>query len=472
MRDAISSLISTLVSHPVAKKLRLRESGGTVARELSLILTKLVSDECDLQPFEPLTTLVAQEVPDPEIDLKIWKAVLNLLSSLSRITPPSSIPPTFGATPRTFTSASQQGSEQTVDLVEPLLREELRNRCYVKVEGFFQKYFETRTWSSISDRIIAAVGPNLNFPLVPTEDAVWNWVSEFQKEHLDPEQVRGVYYTTSSKKDLTGSEAERQLDLFVKSREAPSIFGQHYWGDVRVVGEHKSSPKKDKKFLQLARYAREVFAAQPTRLFVHSFSLLGTIIGLHIFDRSGAFSATEFDVFKEPERFIRVLTGYALMTDEDLGIDTFMGRQGTKKLATLLDDDLKTQEFEIRETPIARQSAIVPRATCCCYTADYKSVLKFAWQSPKRASEAEFLKAAHEIKGVVQLVASGEITTIKKLRAGLTFQKKRLFHPSLNKTRPSVPPSQSIPQREQAKGVYGRRATREEISVQQSGVWS
>jgi hypothetical protein len=74
-----------------------------------------------------------------------------------------------------------------------------------------------------------------------------------------------------------------------------------------VIGEHKESADRTGKFLQLARYARDVFSAQPTRLFVHGFLILGTSMELHVLDRSGAFSAVEFDVRKEPARFIQVL---------------------------------------------------------------------------------------------------------------------------------------------------------------------
>jgi hypothetical protein len=53
---------------------------------------------------------------------------------------------------------------------------------------------------------------------------VWEWASRFQEQYLGSENARGVYYTTSSKKDLTGSVAERQLDLFMNGYEAPATW--------------------------------------------------------------------------------------------------------------------------------------------------------------------------------------------------------------------------------------------------------
>ena len=431
LKESISTLIGALQTHPVAKKLRSQALKGTIAGELASVFRRLDSDDCDLNPFLHLVELIVRDASDAEI----WKAVLDLLSSFLRVTPPTSIPTSFGGTPRTYTSASQQDSEQTRRLVEPLLREELRDCCFVKVEGFFEKYFERKRWSKRSQEIFESIRYHLDFPSYPTEDAVWEWLSQFQKNNLCSDDVRGVYYTTSSKKDLTGSQAERQLDMFIKSRDAPS-HDQHHWSDVRVIGEHKESADRAGKFFQLARYARDIFSAQPTRFFVHGFLLLGTTMELHIFDRSGAFSAAEFDILKEPERFIRVLAGYVLMSDEELGMDTFMKRQGNRNFVTLTDDDSqKERQLELEPQPIAMQPAIACRATCCYLTVDGKCVVKFSWQPDMRIPEVEYLRAAHKIKGVAQLVGHRRITSIGELRHGLVFHKKRQIHCRLDRTR-------------------------------------
>lgn len=418
---------------------------------------RLDSGEYNLQPFLPLAILVARQAPD----LEIWEAVLDLISSLSRVTPPSSVVPSFGAIPRKFTSASQTGSEQTKDLVEPHLRQELKNCCFVEVKGFFEKYFEGRSWSPISESIITAVGSDLGFPSVPTESAVWTWIDNFQKYYLNLNTVRGVYYTTKNKKELTGTKAERQLDLFMKSREAPST-GQHDWANVRVIGEHQESTnKRGMKFLQLVRYARDVFVTQPTRLFVHGFLLLGTSMELQVFDRSGVYSATEFNVVKEPAQFIKVLTGYAMMTDEELGMDTFITRQGKRKLITLMDDNHQEKQWEIELRPIAMQPAIVCRATCCYRTIDRKSVVKFSWQCNKYVLEVEHLRAAHGIKGVAQLVASEQITSINELRQGLEFRKKRRLQSFEDQNSRNFPQ----PQAASKSGVENSQARKENPSV-------
>ncbi|RMZ86345.1 hypothetical protein DV736_g6434, partial [Chaetothyriales sp. CBS 134916] len=61
----------------------------------------------------------------------------------------------------------------------------------------------------------------------------------------------------------------------------------------------------------------------------------------------------------------------------------------------------------------------------------------------ERSLEAGLALPAHEIKGVAQLVASGQITTTEELRAGLTFRRKRHFRRGLDQTGSSF--SRSIP---------------------------
>ena len=41
-----------------------------------------------------------------------------------------------------------------------------------------------------------------------------------------------------------------------------------------------------------------------------------------VFDRAGPYSCGEFDIHSEPEKFIKVITGYVSMSDAELGFDT------------------------------------------------------------------------------------------------------------------------------------------------------
>jgi Fungal protein kinase len=70
---------------------------------------------------------------------------------------------------------------------------------------------------------------------------------------------------------------------------------------------------------------REVFGSQPERRFVPGFTICGSLMRLWVFDRSGPYDSKKFDIHKEPERFIMVIAGYALMTDAELGLNTHPG---------------------------------------------------------------------------------------------------------------------------------------------------
>lgn len=170
----------------------------------------------------------------------------------------------------------------------------------------------------------------------------------------------GIYYTTASKKEIKGLDSESQLDILLKNRHAPSNI--HEWADVRAIGEHTVSTDGGAKFLQLARYARNVFSAQPRRQFVHGFILARTEMELHVFDRSGTFSGEPFDIHKEPERFIRVICGHCMMSDEQLGLDTFIEHEGEKELVTVDDEfSRKDRRLQLEPRPIAHQAAVVGR---------------------------------------------------------------------------------------------------------------
>ena len=315
--------------------------------------------------------------------------------------------------------------------MEDALRDELWDCSFTKVPGFFEKYFDGKSWTQRSKNIFDAIkrahleGRWTSFPNPPTESAVWQWWTTFQNEHFA--DLPRLYYTTKNKKGMTGGSAEAQLDLLVKSRNRP-FSDPHNWADVCVVGEHTLS-KDGSKFLQLARYARNVFSAQPRRYFLHGFTLCDTSMELHVFDRSGAYSAEPFDIHKDPERFIRAISGYCLMSDDELGLDTFVERDGTKEFVTVIDDTIGTdRRLQIETSPIAKQCAIVCRGTSCFLTTDHKNVAKFSWISASRwLTEPDLLKIAQEknVKGVARLLGYKRIISTGELRDGLTFSRRR-----------------------------------------------
>ena len=459
LQKATSRLLVSLMGSDVAIYLPSRTGNRNVASDLLRVRERLQKGDFNYEHYRALSRLVIKKASD----VGIWTAVFDLIITLSRISPPASIPPSFDGTPITHSSASQQGSEQTKDLLEEPLFHEIKNCTYRGVDRFFSKYFEGKEWSERGKEIYNAMrsrhidGRWSDFPDPPLQDNVYEWLFRFQDEFLS--DARGVYYTTRSASDLTGAEAQRQLDLFVK-RRSDTTSSTHKWKDVHVIGEHKQSKHGLKPLLlQLGRYIRDVFTAQPTRRFIHGFFLHGTIMELWVFDRSGPYSSGEFDVHKEPEQFIRAIAGYAMMSDEELGLDTYIERDGGDLFITITEDATgEKKRLQLERTPLIVQRAIVCRGTNCYRTKDSKYVAKFAWASDKRPSEADLLRIAHKrgVKGVARLLGYHRITSIEELRDGLTFPTPYHFRNNSPRASSSFSHSQSQLPLSQSFGPFQR----------------
>ena len=165
-----------------------------------------------------------------------------------------------------------------------------------------------------------------------------------------------------------------------------------------------------------------------------------------MFDRSGPYSSGEFDIHKEPEQFIRAITGYAMMSDEELGLDTFVERDGGDLFITITEDATRDEKrLQLVSDPLVVQRAIICRGTNCYRTKDSKSVARFAWASDKRPSEVDLLRMAHRkgVKGVARLLGYHRITSIKDMRDGLIFPTPYHFRNTSPKASLSFSQSQS-----------------------------
>ncbi|KAL2037319.1 hypothetical protein N7G274_010008 [Stereocaulon virgatum] len=430
-QEAISKFLLALMGHKVALDLRSKIGNNDVANELSKIFGLVRSGRYNYEHYRALSRLVVKKASDVDI----WNAVFDLITTVFRTTPPTSIPPSFDGTPVTISSSSFQGSEQTRQIIESAMFYKVKRCTYRNVDGFFEKYFEGRRWSCKSKEIYNAVKKEqyrderwTDFPDPPDGDAVWKWLCRFQDNHLSDSP--GVFYTTASTSDLTGAEARRQLDVFTKRRGIENT-EKHNWKDVRIIGELKQSKWELKKILlQLARYMRDAFTAQPTRRFIHGFFLHNTTMELWVFDRSGPYSSGEFSIHEEPEKFIQAITGYALMDDEELGLDTFTEMHNEGRFITISTDATgKGKRMQLDEAPFVKQRAVVCRGTTCFRSIDQSGVVKFSWTSDKRPPEADHLRLAQEkgVEGIAKLTGYQRITSISELRSGLTFPSPHQF---------------------------------------------
>nr|KMM71665.1 hypothetical protein CPAG_07968 [Coccidioides posadasii RMSCC 3488] len=126
-QEAVSRLLAALQNTEAAFVLWSRISSCDVASEIAHLFARVRNGDFSYTHYRPLVKLIIQKASDYDI----WSAILDLITTLSRVTPtPASVPPTFDNTPITHSSASQQGSEQTWWLIEARVFEEIRSCTY------------------------------------------------------------------------------------------------------------------------------------------------------------------------------------------------------------------------------------------------------------------------------------------------------------------------------------------------------
>ncbi|KAI1422804.1 serine/threonine-protein kinase Sgk2 [Xylaria sp. FL1777] len=429
-QEDIVSLLQALVLSTAAFGLPSPNGSGNVAITLLSIVEHVRGGVVKLDQFRPLV----RHVVDNSSDAIIWAAVFSLIDVLDPLTPPpSSIAPTFKGTP-IKTSSSQLADSGTRDIVEGELFEEIKKCTFRNVGRFWDKFFEPKSWRKEQEEMLKGIMTEhdgkkwTDFPTTPDEQPVWDWLCSLEKRFLANAPYK--LYTTKTANQF--KEQKGQMDLFLQKKKtlATEASSEFLYKDVLVIGEQKKSYNTSRfkaDLLQLTRYVRGVFANQPTRRFVHAFSLCASKIELWVFDRSGAYSSGPFDIHDEPDKFARAFIGYTTMDDDAMGLDTFTERENGHRYVTL--DDANGKETRVRlDKAMVRQKAIVCRGTTC-YETQNSQVAKFSWASDKRKLEVEQLKLAEGrgVKGVARVVAHRQITTIAEMREGLEFPKPHKF---------------------------------------------
>jgi hypothetical protein len=237
------------------------------------------------------------------------------------------------------------------------------------------------------------------------EGKVLQWFQRLMKKFLDLAAESDTLPSSRMRilrqpnKPVPGSVSNRKLDIgFVRKTKK---LNQYDWSRILIPGELKSNPKEDthqSTWLDLARYAREVFKAQDARRFIQGFTLCGPLMRLWEFDRLGGIASSAFDINKEGLRFISAVLGYLWMTDEQLGYDPTITLEGGNRYMTITKEG-KTERLVIDDV-IKPYQSIIGRGTICwkAYREEDKSkqllVVKDSWQYPERDEEGEYLLEA------------------------------------------------------------------------------
>ncbi|KAL7962532.1 serine/threonine-protein kinase Sgk2 [Trichoderma compactum] len=424
-QEDIAALLSVLVGSPAAFRLPTLDGGGDVAERLFPVQRLVRGGRVKPEQFSSLVAAVVDGRPESEV----WEAVFHIIKALSPSTPPPpSLPPTFKGTP-VKTSSSRLADSETRETVENELFYEIKNCTFRHVGGFFKKFFNPENWRDEQKVMLKQVALAYDgkrwadFPAVANEEAVWGWLCSLEESAL----ADAPYKLHTTKNANQFKERKGQMDIFFRRQSVKEKFD---YKDVLVVGEQKKSYDTGRfkaDLLQLTRYVRSIFADQPTRRFVHAFTLCSFMMELWVFDRSGLYSSGPFNIHEEPDHFARALVGYATMDDNAMGLDIFIERKDEKRYVTLDKPSGGETRIQLKKA-IIRQKAIVCRGTTC-YETEGNNVAKLSWASDKRKLEVEQLRLAEEIgvKGVARVVAHRQITTIAALREGLQFPKAHQF---------------------------------------------
>ncbi len=153
LQKATLEFFGALLLSEAANYLPSKTENRNVASDLLKLRERIQKGGLNYQYYRTLSQLVINKATD----LDIWTAVFSLITILSRVTPPRSIPPLFDGTPVIYSSALMQGDEQTKRLLEMSLFDEIKNCTYRNMEGFFIKYFEGKEWSKQSKEIYQAM---------------------------------------------------------------------------------------------------------------------------------------------------------------------------------------------------------------------------------------------------------------------------------------------------------------------------
>ncbi|KAI0802429.1 hypothetical protein GGR55DRAFT_701054 [Xylaria sp. FL0064] len=221
------------------------------------------------------------------------------------------------------------------------------------------------------------------------QDSVLVWLADVVERFL---QWAQEYRPTITRRPLAqpdtpleGSVAKRKLDVGLVDDPKADRAAKYHWSHILVPGELKSNPNEDtasKAHLDIARYVKEVFTAQPTRRYVLAFTLCGSWMRLWEFDRIGGIASENFNINNDGQRFRIDDSWFLWMDDAALGVDPTIMKSNVGNIS--------------RSNRTQRRNAVRPSAGKHTWKEDKSKpfVIKDSWQFPERDEEGELLQKA------------------------------------------------------------------------------
>ncbi|OTA54014.1 hypothetical protein K449DRAFT_389540 [Hypoxylon sp. EC38] len=324
--------------------------------------------------------------------------------------------------------ASATGDQEILDNID--------GRMHGPMSGFINKYFGNFQYvhqnGVLEIQAVERLIGRYSVPLAaPSPDDFLQWFSNYVSPGVDG--ARGSWHIS---RDHVASEDETadggaSLLLTIPVSSAPT------WDRIQVIGQfcHSGRVCYRDGLLRLCRSAYQVFASQPTRLFLHGFYIRSSLIELWVFDRSGLYCSDVFDIRRDVLQFLGIILSYQRMSDQDLGkiniIETDMnGIYVTLDNAALFSSGKLYLDSQL----IASRECLVGTGTTC-YRARmpnsnrWDNVLKFKWRWARDRPEDELLKLAEKkhVWGAVSLDYYKEVESTANLRRGFRWGVQRRF---------------------------------------------
>ncbi|CAH0043014.1 unnamed protein product [Clonostachys rhizophaga] len=314
-------------------------------------------------------------------------------------------------------------------------------RMHGPMSGFIKKYFGNFRYVHHDALLeIQAAGRVTSRCVVPSAAPAPNnflqWFSNYVLHQVDG--ARGSWHISSDSVAPKHENAKNGTRLLLTIPTLPASDTQTIWDHVQVIGHfyHPGCVDYQDGLLRLCRSVHQVFASQPTRLFLHGFYIRGSLIELWVFDRSGLYCSDVFDVRKDFTRFLSIILSYQRMTDQELGnLNIFETDNGGSYI--ILDSVAMPSlgKLYLESQPIASREGLVGNGTTC-YRArmpdsnrwDY--VLKFKWRWARARPEDELLRLAKKkcVWGAVSVDYYKELETTANLRRSLRWGTLKKFN--------------------------------------------
>ncbi|KGQ01530.1 hypothetical protein PAAG_11767 [Paracoccidioides lutzii Pb01] len=268
-QQAISKLLTTLMGERSAS----RAGDENLVSDLASLFKRLQQGHLTYNHCRALAQLVIQK----DLDVHVWNAVLGLIDTASRSTPPPPPHPTSSIqqTPWLRNTSSFVNSTEYRRHVDKVLKEEL-GEIHVDIPGFFDTYFgDILQLTAVSQAVLAECEKGdsplyceeegwKGWPELAAERDVLKWLANIITELICVVKAKEPSWKIDRRplaqpsQPLQGSVTERKLDISFVNDMTATEDSRCHWSQVLVPGELKNDLKYDRKsgaWFDLGRYA-------------------------------------------------------------------------------------------------------------------------------------------------------------------------------------------------------------------------